>query len=882
MGLSQILRIRLRSLTRRETVEQELDEELRYHLERQIEEEMARGLSAEDARHAALRSIDRFEQRKEECRDMRGFNFIDNFAKDARYALRQLRKNPGFTCTAILMLALGLCASVAIFAFVDAALLKPLPYNNPRRLVGVYESVPPSCPNCELSYMDYLDWKQRNRVFRSLDVYVHIGLALTTSSGVEPSRGARVSDGFFRTLGVKPSLGRDFYSGEDSRASAPTVILSYAAWQERYGGKPDVLGRKVILNGEANTIIGVMPRDFHFAPAEPAEFWTALHAKSECDLRRSCHNLYGLARLKDGVSIQSALADVTRVAKQLEQEYPGSNREQGASVVPLTEVIVGDIRPVLLVLLSGAGLLLLIATVNVASLLLARSESRRREMAVRGALGAGRTRLIQQFLTEGLVLVSIGLSLGLVSAWWAMQLLTKLIPADMLAAMPYLHGLGLNVRVLAFAGAFSLLAAALFSVTPALHASMSKIHDGLAEGSRGSAGNTWRRLGSKLAVLELASAMVLLVGAGLLVRSLFLLLHVNIGMQPDHLATVYVVAPRLTYTNDAQTVRLQQQIIRRLTALPGVKSVGATSDIPVTHWGDTTWFRILGRPWHGEHNDTPERDVSSAYFEALGARIVSGRNFAESDDASKPRVAIINQALAKLHFPGEDPVGKQLSPLEDPPKPIQIVGVVEDIKEGQLDTTNRPALYFPSNQNANHNFHLVVRTTQAEASLLPSITAAIHKIDPGIVTVEPATMNQRLNNSMSAYMHRSSAWLVGAFAAMALILSVVGLYGVVAYSVSQRTREIGIRMALGAHRGSVYQLILREAGWLTALGVVIGLVLSLGAATLIRSLLFGVQPWDISTLVTVALVLGTSALLASFLPARRAARVNPIEALRAE
>jgi predicted permease len=793
-----------------------------------------------------------------------------------------LRKNLGFTCTAILVLALGMCASVAIFAFVDAALIKPLPFQNPGRLAGVFESIP-LFPQSNLSYPDYLDWKKQNRVFRSLDAYQNTRFMLITPAGVQPARGARVTDGFFRTLGVSPVLGRDFYAGEDLPGAPRALLLSYAAWQQRYGGKRDVLGRAVTLDGAPNVIIGVLPREFHFAPAGPAEFWTAFHAASECDLRRSCHALFGVGRLMDGVSFQTALANVKSIAKQLEKQYPDSNRDQGAALMPLTEVIVGDIRPILMVLLSGAGLLLLIATVNVAGLLLVRSESRKREIAVRTALGASSGRLFSQFVTEALVLVTAGSVLGLASASWAMRLLASLISEDMMARMPFLQGLGLNGRVTTFAGAIALLAAALFSFAPSLRIWSPGMREGMAEGSRGSAGTVWRRLGSKLVVLELATAMVLLVGAGLLVQSLYRLLHVDIGLRPDHLVTLNVAVPRSSYGKDAQVIARARQMENRMESLPGVNSVGfAANGVPVGGNGNTTWFRVLGRPWHGEHNEVPERDVSAGYFTTLGARLLRGRYFHEAEDVSKPHVAIINQALARQYFPGEDALGKQLSYLSTPPVPIEIVGIVKDIREGPLDAAIPPVLYIPFNQNTDHYFGVVVRTSEAEGPLLPALAATIRQIDPGIVTIGGTTMTDRINDSPSAYLHRTSAWLVGGFAALALLLGVIGLYGVVAYSVSMRTREIGVRMALGAQPRAVYRLILEEAGWLVAFGIAIGLVLSVAAATLMRGLLFGVRSWDVPTLAAVAGVLGISALLASFIPARRAASVNPVDALRAD
>jgi len=807
---------------------------------------------------------------------------LDGLIQDLRFTLRQLRKNPGFAATAILMLALGMCASAAIFAFVDASLVKPLPYRDPARLVGVYEHIP-QCPQCNLSYPDYLDWKKLNKGFTSLEAYNDTGFILSTPSGVEPARAARVSDGFFRTLGVAPVLGRDFYAGEDLPGMARTVMLSNATWQKRYGGKPDAVGRTVTLDNAPYVIIGVLPADFHFAPAGPAEFFAMLNVAGSCEKRRSCHNLYGLARLKDGVSVQTALADTTLIAQRLEKLYPDSNRGQGAAVTPLTEVIVGDIRPILLVLLSGAGLLLLIACVNVASLLLVRGESRRREMAVRSALGASKARLIRQFVTEALVLAASGSALGLVWAAWAMRLLTRLIPVDMLMRMPFIHDLGLNLRVSLFAGAIALVAGVLFAITPALGLFFGEIRMGLGEGSRGSSGNTWRRLGSRLVVVELATAMVLLVGAGLLGQSLHRLLHVELGFQADHLATLVVEAPDARYGKDPQAIALGRQIVSRVSSLAGVQAAGTSSVLPVSFNGNTDWIRFVGRPYDGRHNEVNERDVSAGYFEAIGAKIVRGRSFTDDEDESKPRVVIINQALAKKYFGGEDPIGKQMGDTDLSPKSLrQIIGIVDDIREGSLDSEIWPAEYLPFNQSPDTYFCLVVRTSQAEQSTLPALESAIHQIDRGIVTINPVTMSSRIEDSPSAYMHRSSAWLVGGFAVLALVLGVVGLYGVIAYSVSQRTREIGVRMALGAEPNNVYGLILKEAGWLTGIGIFAGVICSLAATTLLGKLLFGIRSWDVPTLMAVAAVLSVAALTASFIPARRAASVNPVDALRAE
>jgi len=869
------------TLLRRERFNSELEEEMSFHRKQKEKELREAGVAPEVAHRAATREFGNPTRLKEQSYEVMGFRF-ETVWQDLHFALRQLRRSPGFTLTAVLMLALGTGASVAIFAFVDAALIKPLPYNDPTRLVDVNERVK-LFPRSNLSYQDYLDWKKMNKVFSAMEVYTGTGYLLNTPGGAEPTPGGRVSAGFFRVLGVKPMLGRDFYDKEDLPGAADTVILSYATWQERFGGRRDVIGQTVGLSGTPTTIIGVLPPDFQFAPRGKVEFWSTIHTLTSCEKRRGCHNLYGVARLKDGVSVQMALADVTGIAKQLEVQYPGTNRGQGASVMPLYEEIVGDIRPMLLMLLGGAGLLLVIACVNVSSLLLVRSESRRREIAVRGALGASPARLTRQFVTESLVLVLAGGMLGLLFAYGGMQALLRLISKDMLAYVPYLAGVNLNLHVVAFAVAILFIAVVVFAMTPVLRLPLTALRDGLTDGGRGAAGTLWRRVGANLVVLELAIAVVLLVSAGLLGKSFYKLLHVEFGFQPDHLATVQVVLPETTYSKDPQVVAVSRQILARVATLPGVKSAGLTSSLPVSGNGNTNWIRIVGKPYNGEHNEVNEREVSSDYFKTLQAKLIQGRFFTEDEDASKPLVVVINKAFAKLYFPGEDPVGRKMGDTELSPKSLrEIIGVVDDVKEGSLDSEIWPAEYTPINQDSDTYVGLVVRTTQAEKSVLPALSTTIHQIDPGIGVLGDATMTQRINDSQTAYLHRSSAWLVGGFAALALLLGVVGLYGVIAYSVSQRTREIGVRMALGAPQSSVYRMVLTEAGWLTGVGIVAGLLCSIAVATLMRKLLFGIHSWDVSTLAAVAVLLGASALLASYFPARRAASVNPVEALRAE
>jgi macrolide transport system ATP-binding/permease protein len=859
----------------------ELDEEMAFHRAQAEKDLIAAGMKPDEARYAAMRQFGNEIRLNERSHEAVVFSF-ETLAQDLRFAFRQLRKNPGFAVTAVLILALGMGASAAIFGFVDAALIRPLPYANPRSLVHITEKEAVA-PKVNISYADYLDWKRLNKVLDSMEVFTGWSFLMSEPRGAEPVPASRVSSGFFRTLGVTPMLGRDFHPGEDAVGAPKVVMLSYGAWQRRFGGRRDVIGQAVKLSGESHTVIGVLPQDFAFALEGSAEFWTALQPDSNCEKRRDCHNLYSIGRLKSGVSVQMALENMQSIASQLELQYPDTNRGRGASVMPLSEAIVGNMRPIFLVLLGGAGLLLLIACVNVSSLLLVRSENRKREVAVRSALGASRVRITRQFVTEGVVLVAGGGLMGLAMADAGMRTLQHLISKDMTARMPYLQGLGLNAHVLIFAGILALLASVLFSMAPILHLSLSDMRDGLTEGGRTAAGTLWRRMGAQLVVIELATAMVLLSGAGLLGKSLYRLLHVDLGFDPGHLATVRVGLPEAAFSKDEQVVAFGRQVIESVRRLPGVRSVAATTVLPVSCTCNTDWVRIVGRPYNGIHITAVERDVSADFFATLHARLLSGRYFSDAEDASKPRVVVINRAFASKYFKGEDPVGKRLGdPTLTPASIKQIVGVVDDFKDGSLDEEQAPAVYYPFNQTPPSFFSLMVLTSQDERTVLPLLATTIHQLNSDVGVEEASTMTQLIDESQSAYLHRSTAYLVGGFAVVALLLGVVGLYGVIAYSVSQRTREIGVRMALGAERGRVYGMVLGEAGRLIAVGVGSGLAASIVAALAMRKLLFGVAAWDVPTLAGVALVLGAASLVASFFPARRAALVNPMEALRAE
>ncbi len=868
----------LRALIRRDHRNSDIASELDSFLEESVREKMHRGMTRSEALRAARTEIGSTEAVRHRVWSAGWESTAESITKDFRFALRQLHKNPSFATTAILILTLGITAGIAIFSFVDAALIQPLPYRDSSRLVILYESVPLG-PKFHLSYLDYLDWKRENSVFSSVDVYSPYGFLLQTPTGTHQVDGASVSAGFFRTLGVTPILGRDLRPGDDQANAPRSVLISYGAWQRRFGHRGDVLGQTVILDGKPNIIVGVLPSDFQFAPAEPADFWATERADGGCEKDRGCHNIFGVARLKPGVSFATAFADIKTIADNLARQFPDSNRDQNAFMLPLTDVIVGDVRPILLVLLAGAALLLLIAAGNVASLLLVRAEQRRREMAVRGALGATRSRLVRQFVTEGVVLAAISGGLGLALAAVVMHFSLRLIPQEILATMPYLRKVGVNYHVLLFAALVSLVAGILFSLLPALRVSLSDLHEGLTEGGRSASGTVWRRFGSNLVVLELATAVVLLTGAGLLGKSFYRLLHVDTGLQANHLALLQVSATGPAYEKNAQLITLERQLQSTLSGLPGVQSVALSSRLPLGDGDGTAYFSIVGAPPDNVHREVPFRNVSPNYFSTLEARIIQGRWFTNTDDASHPPAVIINQQMARQYFPGQNPIGRQIATMG---VKLEIIAVINDVQEAQLDATPHSAMYFCWNQFPANSFGLVLRTSQHEDAVLGPAAAAIHSLDHDLAISHPMTMTERIHDSSSAAFHRSSAWIVGGFAALALLLSVVGLYGVIAYSVCRRTREIGVRMALGAQRSSVYQLVLREAGKLASFGILLGLAAAVTATTFLRSLLFRVQSWDLTTLAGVVVVLGMSALLASFIPARRAASVDPNQALRAE
>ena len=803
--------------------------------------------------------------------------------QDIQYGMRVLLRRPSFTIVAVLVLTLAIGANVTIFSFIDTALLRPLPYRDPEQLVKIWDSRQAEVySRFEASYPDYLDWKQQNQAFSSLAAYGGGGnVVLAGADGPQMIKAGRVSDNFFQTLGVLPLFGRLFQSGEDLESAPRYAVLSYSFWQRQFGGRRDVLGQSVTLNSMPRTIVGVLPKNFHFAPIGEVDLYVTLHAGGGMRIRRNLHWLHPVGRLKPGVSREQAQGMMNVVAVNLEKQYPDSNKELRTVVVPLSELITGQIKPILLVLLSAVGLLLLIACANVANLLLARSATRAKEFAIRSALGARRWRVIRQVIVEGTLLATVGTVSGIVFAIIATRWMILTLPKEALQSMPYLKNISVDPSILLFAGGLGLLTALLFSLPPALGLS-APLHNALREAGQQSLAGSWRKFGSSLVVAEVAISAILLVASGLLLKSLFHLLTVDTGFNVSRLTTFYVFPDSRRYIEDPQAMVLHDKLVDGLHGVPGVSAVGVTSTPPIVG-GNTSLFRVLGAPLTPLPYEANSRDIDPGYFSTLQAKLNAGRYFDEHDDAKAPQVVILNETLAKIAFGSENPIGKQIVfTYNAQEKPREVVGVVSDVHEGELNVADKPAIYTPFAQSPDSIFAVVVRSDLDQAALRPALERAVHQVDPGIVLYQMQTMEDLIAQSPAAVMHRYPAWLVSVFAMSALMLGIVGLYGVMSYLVSQRTREIGVRMALGAPRGKVVRLILGNGIRLAAIGIVAGVAGAVLAGYTFRSVLFGVEPWDIATLLAVAAILAAICVAASYVPALRASRLDPVKALRYE
>jgi predicted permease len=796
-----------------------------------------------------------------------------------------LGKAPGFTAIAVLTLALGIGANTAIFSVVYAALLRSLPYSQPSRLITLSERRHVEDQSWVSAYPDYVDWQRQSKTFESLAGFSGDGFVWRGAGEPQVLFGAQVTTNFFSTLGVKPMLGRDFVAGEDIASGPKVAILAYGFWRTHFNGDPHVVGRTIQLDANSVSIIGVLPREFEYAPIGNADVWVPMHISGDLATRRNLRWMPVVGRLRPGVSLEQARAEMNDINARLAAAYPQQNAAIRIVMVPLRERIVGQIQTLLLILFGAVGLVLLIACANVANLLMVRAAGRRREFAIRAALGASRGRLVSQLLTESLMLAAAGGALGFLGAQWGTSLLVTAIPERLLASMPFLRDTQANSVILVFLCGIALLTGILFGLAPALQMSHEKVGDALKEETRTSAGGVRTRLRDALVIAEIALSLVLLVGAGLMVKSLGTLLHRQTGFDTQNLMTFGVNLPATSYPKDPDAIRFDKEFSYRVARLPGVAGIANTSVVPLSGGGNSIRFIIEGQSVAtGNENECDIRDISSNYFRVMKIPLVAGRAFDDStDSATAPKRVIVNQAWVKEYFHGENPIGKRIKFTFSPTQPYrEIVGVVGNIADAQLDSPETPALFCPFAQDANSYINYIVRAAGNPASVLVAIRSALRGTDSQLFPIQPLTMDEIIAQSPSVFLRRYPTYLIGSFAGLALILAMIGLYGLISYSVSQRTRELGIRIALGAQERDVMRLVMGQGARLAVIGVAVGIVAGLALTQLMRSLLFGVSAADPLTFAGVAILLTVVAVSACYIPARRAMRTDPIVALRYE
>jgi len=807
---------------------------------------------------------------------------MQKLLQDLRYALRTFVKKPGFVAIAVVTLALGIGGSTAIFTVVNSALLRGLPYRSSNELYHLWERTPQKEFNKrEFSYPDYQDY-QNNSVFDGLAAYTGGGAILSGSGESESVPAPRASANFFSVLGVDAIVGRTFQADEDKPGGPKVTILTYALWQRKFGGDTGVVGRQLTINGDSYTIIGVLPQSFQFA-LRPADLWLPYQPTPNQLSRRYMHGTNLIGRLKPGVTATQAQSELSLIASRIEQQYKESHAGTVASLVPLQEEVIGTVRPILLVLLGAVGFVLLIACANVASLLLTRSLARQKEVAVRSALGASRWRVIRQLLTESMLLSVVGGLAGLVIAYWGTPALVSMLPQSQLNAMPFFKSLHIDVGILTFSFGLSLLTGLLFGLAPALQSSRLDLNEVLKEGGRNMSAGAGHRLRSAMVVSEIALAVVLLIGAGLMMKSLYKLLETNVGFKTDNLLTMTVILPAKKYTEDNQNVAFNDQLKEHLQGLPGVTGMGTVNILPL-NGGNTTRFNIEGDPIPpaGQETEANIRTVNDTYFQTLGIPLLAGRMFDASDKADGQGVVIIGKTVADKLFAGRDPVGRKIkyAGVEAPAE--LIVGVVGDVKITGLDQEIKPVLYYPFRQNASIFSNVVVRTSSDPTALAAAVRTEIRNLEPEAAILNVNTMNEMIAQTPASFMRRFPALLISIFAGVALLLASIGIYGVVSYSVSQQTHFIGVRMALGASPADILRLVMKQGIVLAVVGVGIGVLASFALMRLLESLLFGVTTTDAATFSVVPGALFVVALLACYPPARRATKVDPLVALRYE
>jgi putative ABC transport system permease protein len=804
---------------------------------------------------------------------------METIWQDLRFALRTLRKKPGFALIAVVILGLGIGANSAIFTIVNAVLLRPLPYDHAERLYKLNRIKGHAQLGTRTSPLNFIEWRSQNKTFEYLGGYSTFDFNLSGDAEPEQVTGRLVSDTFFPTLGLKPMLGRNFLPEEDRKGASKVVILSQPVWARRFGSDRSVIGRTITINEQPYTVVGVMPPDIDY-PDRESGLWIPFGNAYE-DGGRGNFYVDVIGRLKPGVTREQAQADMTVIAARLEAQFPGPNKGAGIGLVPLHQQVTGSIRPLLLILLGAVGFVVLIACANVGNLLLARAAERQRELAIRGALGASRLRIIRQLLSETVVLAFAGGLFGLLIASWTTRVLVRLAPAD----IPRLREIGIDPRVLLFTLGVALLTCLLCGLAPALQTSRPNLNEVLKEGGRSGSGvGSWLRSG--LVVAEIALALVLLIGGGLMVRSLWRLEAVNPGFRTEDIVTFDLTLPSPKYDRE-KTGLFFQQALERISHLPGVQSVGATTSLPLSRRDNARNFTIEGRIKRspGDFTMARHRMVSADYFQTLGFQLVKGRLLTAEDLNGSVPVVVINESFAATYFANQDAVGKRIKmgDIEDTEFPwMTVVGVVADIKHNSLDGASQPEFYRPflHNHDSDNRMAFVVRTAEKPESLVAGIRHEIQTLDRDQPLANVNTMEQLLGRSVAS--RRFSLTLLASFALLAMLLAGVGIYGVISYTVTQSTREIGIRMALGAQTRDVIKLVIGNGMILTLVGVGLGLAGAFGLTRLMTSLLFGVAPTDAGTFATVSVGLMAVALLACYIPARRATKVDPLVALRYE
>ncbi|MFY9804123.1 MAG: ABC transporter permease [Candidatus Acidiferrales bacterium] len=820
---------------------------------------------------------------------------MNTLGRNLRHGFRLLAKSPGFTAVAVLTLALGIGANAAIFSVVYSALLRPLPYYQPDRLVTLGEGRVQSRDNVadsqNTSGPDFADWKKMAKSYQALAAYGFDAFTLGGNGEPKAVFATQVTPNFFATLGVKPALGRLFLDGEDVGDGPHVTVLTYGAWRGDFGGDPKVIGRTVTLDNKPVTIVGVLPRDFQFAPSLAFPLWVPMHAQGDLVTRRSLRWLNVFGRLAPGVSFAQARAEMDGITAQLAREYPQQDGSAFVLMGTLRHKIVGQVQPLLLVLFGAVGFVLLIACANVANLMMTRAAGRRKEFAVRTALGASRGQLIAQMLTESLLLAALGAAVGFVAAQWGVNVLIAAIPQSMLDGLPSLREAGANIPVLAFLCTVTLCTAVLFGLAPALAVSQTSVSDALKDESRGGTSSAQTRLRNAVVAAEIAISLLLLVGAALMLQSLRALLHQDPGFDASHLLTFSVNLPDNSYPsgkeypNDSPAARnFEHQFSDKLRSMPGIEGVAVTSALPIGGSGGTIRFLVQGRPTAaGQEDECDIISVTPAYFPTLKIPLISGRNFSATDTFEAPWVVMVNRAFVSTYFPNEDPVGKRIRFTFNAKEPYrEIVGVVGNVAQDDLAGPPTPAIYATNEQNASTYLTYMIRTAGDPAAFVGSAQAALHEMDAELPLIQPQTMQHFTEQAPAVFLRRYPSYLIGSFAALALILAMIGLYGLISFTVVQRTREIGIRMALGAQPRDVLGLIMRQGIGAVLAGVAVGVVAGLALTRLMASLLFGVKPTDALTFASVAVLLSCVALAASYIPARRAMRTDPLVALRHE